>query len=94
MIDRAEQFLRSSGFEVVRVRYHKNDIARLEVPLESLSRLVETEFRERLIAHFFKLGFKYVTLDLAGFRSGSQNLVLPAGPFHQITIESDGATPR
>ena len=77
MIDQAERFLRDAGLRAVRVRYHKGDLARLEVPLEALAGLVETGFRERLVERFGQLGFKYVALDLAGFRSGSQNLVLP-----------------
>lgn len=77
MIDRAEQFLRGAGLRTVRVRYHKNDMARLEVPLDALPSIVEAEFRDRLVAEFKQLGFKYVTLDLEGFRSGSQNVVVP-----------------
>jgi pyridinium-3,5-biscarboxylic acid mononucleotide sulfurtransferase len=73
MIDRAEQFLRSHGLAEVRVRYHKGDLARLEVPLAALARLVEPELRRDLTEHLRKLGFKFVTLDLEGFRSGSLN---------------------
>jgi pyridinium-3,5-biscarboxylic acid mononucleotide sulfurtransferase len=73
MIDRAEQFLRSHGLAEVRVRYHKGDLARLEVPVAALARLVESEFRRELTEFLRKLGFKFVTLDLEGFRSGSLN---------------------
>jgi uncharacterized protein len=73
MIDRAEQLLRSHGLAEVRVRYHKGDLARLEVPLAALERLVEPEFRRALTEHLRGLGFKFVTLDLEGFRSGSLN---------------------
>ena len=61
----------------VRVRYHKGDLARIEVPLEDLPRLVELEFRGALISAFRTLGFKFVTLDLEGFRSGSLNSLIP-----------------
>lgn len=80
MIDRGEQFLREQGLGVVRVRYHKGDVARLEVPIEALARLCEPPLRDTLVERFKALGFKYVTLDLEGFRSGSLNaLVTIAG---------------
>jgi uncharacterized protein len=77
MIDRAEQYLREMGLRTVRVRYHRGDLARLEVPHEAISRLAEAGMRAGLIEELSKLGFKYITLDLAGFRSGSQNAALP-----------------
>jgi pyridinium-3,5-biscarboxylic acid mononucleotide sulfurtransferase len=76
MIDRGEQFLREQGLGVVRVRYHKGDVARLEVPTEALSRLCEPPLRDALVEQFKALGFKYVTLDLEGFRSGSLNALV------------------
>jgi uncharacterized protein len=77
MIDRAEQFLRSRDLRIVRVRYHKGDLARLEVPLDALPRLCEPSLRQALVNEFKLLGFKFVTLDLEGFRSGSLNTLLP-----------------
>jgi len=77
MVDRAEQFLRKSGLRTLRVRYHKGDLARLEVPLDALPLLSQPETRTALVAELKALGFKYVTLDLEGFRSGSLNDVLP-----------------
>ena len=77
MIDQAEQWLRRRGLRVLRVRYHKGDLARIEVPLDDLPRLVDLETRGELIAAFRALGFKFVTLDLEGFRSGSFNSVIP-----------------
>jgi uncharacterized protein len=77
MVDRAEQFLRAQGLRALRVRYHKGDLARLEVPTEALARFCEPAIREALLAELKSIGFKYVTLDLAGFRSGSMNEVLP-----------------
>ncbi len=79
-IDRAEQYLRSLGLREVRVRYHKGDLARLEVPPDSIGRLCEPATRAALVAELRRLGFRYLTLDLEGFRSGSQNLVLVAPP--------------
>jgi uncharacterized protein len=77
MIDRAEQWLRQKGLRVVRVRYHKGDLARIEVPLEELPRIADVGSRGDLVSAFHALGFKYVTLDLDGFRSGSMNAVIP-----------------
>jgi uncharacterized protein len=77
MIDSAEQWLRQRGLKILRVRYHKGDLARIEVSPEELIRLVELEIRGELITAFRALGFKFVTLDLEGFRSGSMNSVIP-----------------
>lgn len=76
-IDQAERFLRQQGFPEVRVRYHAGEVARLEVPLEQLSRFCESELREAVAAHCKELGFRFVTLDLEGFRSGSLNVLVP-----------------
>jgi pyridinium-3,5-biscarboxylic acid mononucleotide sulfurtransferase len=73
MIDQAEQWLRQRGLRILRVRYHKGDLARIEVPLDDLPRLVDLQLRGELITAFRALGFKFVTLDLEGFRSGSFN---------------------
>jgi uncharacterized protein len=77
MIDQAEQWLRQRGLRILRVRYHKGDLARIEVPLDDLPRLVDLQLRGELIAAFRALGFKFITLDLEGFRSGSFNSALP-----------------
>jgi pyridinium-3,5-biscarboxylic acid mononucleotide sulfurtransferase len=77
MIDQAERWLRYRGFPILRVRYHKGDLARIEVPLDDLPRLVELDLRRELPTAFRALGFKFVTLDLEGFRSGSLNSVIP-----------------
>jgi pyridinium-3,5-biscarboxylic acid mononucleotide sulfurtransferase len=77
MIDQAEQWLRQRGLRVLRVRYHKGDLARIEVSPDELMRLVDLEIRGELITAFRALGFKFVTLDLEGFRSGSMNSVIP-----------------
>ena len=78
MIDRAERFLRAEGFQPLRVRYHKGDMARIEVAPEALDRFLAPDFRGRVIDELQSAGFKYVSLDLAGFRSGSMNEILPA----------------
>ena len=80
MIDQAERFLRELGLRPLRVRYHKGDIARIEVPVEQLPKLAEPALREEVVRYLKSLGFKYVSLDLEGFRSGSMNAVLAPGP--------------
>ena len=77
MIDAAEKWLRDRGLRVCRVRYHKGDLARVEVPLDDLPGFAAPEVRQQLVKVFRELGFKYVTLDLEGFRSGSNNAVIP-----------------
>jgi uncharacterized protein len=76
MIDQAEQWLRQHGVRVLRVRYHKGDVARIEVPLDDLPQFVEPKLRNELITVFRALGFKFITLDLEGFRSGSLNSII------------------
>jgi uncharacterized protein len=85
MIDRAEQFLRAFGFAELRVRYHRGDLARIEVPADELIRLMDQTVRARVIERLQQLGFKYVTVDLAGFRSGSLNALL-TGTNDLVTI--------
>ena len=79
MIDGAEQFLRARGLANLRVRYHRGDLARIEVPLDDLPRLCAAETRRELTAELRRLGFKFVTLDLEGFRSGSLNQLVQIG---------------
>ena len=77
MIDQAEQYLRSHAMPAVRVRYHEGDLARIEVPVDSVAQICEKNIRRGLVEHLHQLGFKFVTLDLEGFRSGSLNTLLP-----------------
>ena len=72
-IDRAEEVLLTLGFEVFRVRDH-GDLARIEVASHEIERAAA--LRDRIDAELTALGFRYVALDLAGFRSGSMNEVL------------------
>lgn len=76
MIDAAEQWLREKGLRVCRVRYHKGDLARVELPLDDLPAFASPDVRQELVKVFKGLGFTYVTLDLEGFRSGSNNAVV------------------
>jgi len=77
MIDQAERFLRDHGLQPLRVRYHKGDMARIEVAVEQLPRFFDPDFRREMIEYLKSIGFKYISLDLEGFRSGSLNAVLP-----------------
>ena len=77
MIDQAERFLRQHGFQPLRVRYHKGDVARIEVAPEALSKFSDEAFRRKVVEKLRSIGFRYVSLDLEGFRSGSLNAMLP-----------------
>jgi uncharacterized protein len=72
-IEEAEAFLRTLGVRQLRVRHH-SDVARIEVEASDMTALVQ--HREEIVERLKQLGYKYVTLDLAGFRSGSLNDVL------------------
>jgi pyridinium-3,5-biscarboxylic acid mononucleotide sulfurtransferase len=84
MIDQAEHFLRALGFGELRVRYHGDDLARIEVSTSEINELCETAMRESILKEFNRLGFKFVTLDLAGFRSGSFQQLVPAESLRQF----------
>lgn len=73
MIDRAEQLLREQGFRNVRVRYHGGDLARIEVPADEIDKLIPSDTRSDVASQLRQLGFKFVTIDIEGFRSGSLN---------------------
>jgi pyridinium-3,5-biscarboxylic acid mononucleotide sulfurtransferase len=75
-VDAFEDGLRALGFRQLRVRFH-DTIARLEIDGADLARVVEPGVREQIVTLGKQLGFTYVALDLAGFRSGSLNEVLP-----------------
>ena len=74
-IDAAEMFLRELGFRECRVRHH-HDLARIEVLPAEMARFADAALRESVEARLRKLGYKYVALDLRGFRTGSMNEVL------------------
>ncbi len=71
-IDRAEDFLRSLGLVEFRVRHH-DTVARIEVHAEDMDVVMDPANRKRIVEKLKDLGFKYVALDLQGFRSGSLN---------------------
>ena len=76
-IEAAEAYLRELGLRECRVRLHENELARLEVPASEIARLADESVRAALVSRLRELGFKYVTLDLEGFRTGSMNTLIP-----------------
>lgn len=77
VVERGEDALRAMGFRQFRVRHH-GEIVRIEIALEELPRALTAEMAREFTAVFKGLGFKFVTLDLEGFRSGSMNQLLTA----------------
>lgn len=69
-IDEAETYIRSLGYRNIRLRVH-DTIVRLEIDLPDLKRLLKD--RAAVVAYLKKLGFRYITMDLEGFRSGSMD---------------------
>jgi uncharacterized protein len=77
MIEQAEQVLREQGLATLRVRYHEGDLARLEIPLDAVAATICDQSNcQRIVARLRDIGFRFVTLDLEGFRSGSLNSML------------------
>lgn len=72
MIEQAEDFLISEGFKQVRVRHH-GDIARIELPKDDLPKFFAGDLSDRTQKRFREIGFKYVTADIGGYRTGSLN---------------------
>lgn len=75
-VEQGEDALRALGFRQFRVRHH-GEIVRIEIDRAELSRALNPEMAEEFARIFKALGFKFVTLDLEGFRSGSMNSLLP-----------------
>ena len=76
-VELGEESLRQLGFREFRVRHH-GELARVEISRSELQRALTMEMLDAITAALRKIGFQYVTLDTAGFRSGSMNVVLPA----------------
>jgi uncharacterized protein len=72
-VEAAEAYLKTLGLRECRVRLHEGELARIEVPPAELCRIAASNTREALAHYFRDLGFRFVTLDLEGFRSGSLN---------------------
>jgi uncharacterized protein len=77
LVERGEDAVRGLGFRQFRVRHH-GEIVRIEIAREELERALNPAMAAEFTGIFKQLGFKFVTLDLEGFRSGSMNALLPA----------------
>jgi len=97
-IERAEEYLQRLGYDRVRVRLHDGELARIEVPAEALHLLCDAQRRRDLVDYLRSLGFRFVTVDLEGLRSGSLNVLVPveirarfgASPGSQVVSGDEG----
>ena len=83
LVEQGEEALKQLGFRVYRVRYH-GELVRIEVGKDELARALDPTMAARLTEDFRAIGFRYVTLDLEGYRQGSLNEVLPSAQTKQI----------
>lgn len=72
MIEQCEEFLKSKGFRVYRVRFH-GETARIELGQDEISRMLDEVMRNNVTAEFKQAGFRHIALDLEGYRTGSMN---------------------
>ncbi len=79
MIEAAEDALHDLGFRVCRVRHH-GDLARVEIGRDELARALDPEIRPHIVRQLKEVGYRYVTVDLQGYRMGSLNEGLPLHP--------------
>ena len=86
VVEQGEDALRSLGFHQFRVRHH-GDIVRIEIAADEMPRALAIGMAAEFARIFKALGFKFVTLDLEGFRSGSMNVLLPASQLTREHIE-------
>ncbi len=87
-VEAAETHLRQLGYRDCRVRLHEGELARIEVPAGELGRLLEPGVQAQLVATLKGLGFRFVTLDLEGLRSGSLNTLISLDQKRLYTQES------
>ena len=87
-VEAAEAYLKKLDYRECRVRLHEGELARIEVPADSIAKLTDPRIAVDIISYLKILGFRYVTLDLEGFRSGSLNEMIPL----EIRCELTGDT--
>jgi len=75
IVEKGEEALRALGFRQFRVRYHE-ELVRIEIASEEMPRALDSTMACRFVEIFKELGFKFVTLDLEGYRTGSMNSLL------------------
>jgi pyridinium-3,5-biscarboxylic acid mononucleotide sulfurtransferase len=75
-VELAEEFLKAHGLRDCRVRHHEGDLARIEVPVTEIARFAQEPLCSQVTTRLRELGFRFVTLDLEGFRTGSLNALI------------------
>ncbi|HZC44529.1 MAG TPA: ATP-dependent sacrificial sulfur transferase LarE [Acidobacteriaceae bacterium] len=85
-VEDGEALLHTMGFRQFRVRYH-GEMVRIEIAREEMPRALNMETMDRMTAGFRALGFKYVTLDCEGYRSGSMNAILPVEAIRSVNLQ-------
>ncbi len=88
-VEAAEALLKSLGLREFRVRLHEGELARIEAPLDAIPRLAEPRVRRQLVERLREMGFRFVTLDLEGFRSGSLNALVSLEQKQQFAPKED-----
>ena len=90
-VEAAEAYLKKLGYREFRVRLHEGELARIEVPPDGLAKLADPRVCGDLVRHLKSLGFRFVTLDLEGFRSGSLNTLVSLE--HKKLFQLETSTP-
>ncbi|MDN5317430.1 MAG: pyridinium-3,5-biscarboxylic acid mononucleotide sulfurtransferase [Thermoanaerobacterium sp.] len=72
MVEKSEEYLLKLGFVGFRVRHH-GDIARIELNPDQINMMMDENIRKSVVSKLKEIGFKYVSLDLEGYRTGSMN---------------------
>src|SRR5665213_2971110 len=85
-VEDGETVLHRMGYRQFRVRYH-GEIVRIEIAREEMPHALSMENMDRMVAGFRALGFKYVTLDCEGYRSGSMNAILPVEAIQSANLQ-------
>lgn len=94
-VDQAESFLRDTfGLKEFRVRLEANELARIEVAESDLDKILDPSARQEIRQKLHEYGFRYVTVDLDGFRSGSMNAVIPLQSLVKKAPQSDASQKR
>ena len=75
-VEAAEEYLHGLGLRECRVPLHDGELARIEVPASELLRFAAPDMRDGLVPPLKELGFRFITLDLEGFRSGNLNTLV------------------
>lgn len=86
-VERSEEYMRALGFKEFRVRVH-GDLARLEIAPAELNRVLDPGLMTRITEDLKQVGFKYVTLDMQGFRSGSMNEIIQTVSTNKVILEN------